>query len=609
MRVRDKKVTAGLLGITAALLLAGVVCVTDSVIKKQKVIYDYESNRTENCTSRLFGENTYVFSPQDSPEKVNEILEDLWSKQESNQFGKERYAIYFMPGEYDESIAVKVGFYMQAAGLGELPTDTKIASLNCDARWLGDDPANHNACCNFWRGVENLEIGSNTVWAVSQATFMRRVSIEGALYLHDDYGWCSGGFLADSDITLMIDSGSQQQWLSRNNKFKTWMGENWNMVFAGDEPGCDPVGTWPAKAYTAVEKTPVIREKPFLIYDEEEGFMVFVPKLRKEAAGISWEQGAEGEKIPLSEFYIARPEKDTAQTLNEALQRGKHLLFTPGIYRLEEALSIEKENTIVLGMGLATLEPLNGNACIETADADGIFIAGLLFDAGERISDNLLVVGDKENSGDHTDNPICLSDVFFRVGGAEAAYPAQAKICATINSSQVIGDNFWVWRADHGNQVAWDANIADTGIVVNGDDVSMYALMVEHFQKYQTVWNGSNGMVIMYQSEMPYDVPSQEEWMSHDGTCNGYASFYVDEAAEQFEGYGLGIYSYHRDAVVDAECAMELPDKEGVKVHHICAIMITGNPGIRHVINEAGDAADYPGARSIIIEYENGIQK
>lgn len=604
-----RKLTMSLLGIAAAVLIAGAVCVANSVIKRQKTSYDYESNRTENYTSRLFGDNTYVFSPQDDPKRVNEILEKLWAEQETNQFGKARYAVYFMPGEYDESIAVKVGFYMQAAGLGELPTDTKIASLNCDARWLGDDPSNHNACCNFWRGVENLEIDSNTVWAVSQATFMRRVNIEGALYLHDDYGWCSGGFLADSNVTLMIDSGSQQQWLSRNNSFKTWMGENWNMVFAGDEPGCDPTGTWPAKAYTAVEKTPVIREKPFLIYDEKEGFMVFVPELRTEAAGISWQQGAAGEKIPLSEFYIAKPETDTAQTLNEALRKGKHLLLTPGIYRLEEALLVEKENTIVLGMGLATLEPVNGNACMETADADGLLIAGLLFDAGEHISDNLLVVGEEGSTKDHTDAPICLSDVFFRVGGAESSYAAQARTCAVINSSQVVGDNFWVWRADHGDNVAWDKNMADTGIVVNGDDVAMYALMVEHFQKYQTVWNGSNGTVIMYQSEMPYDVPSQEEWMSHDGTRNGYASFYVDEAAEGFEGYGIGIYSYHRDAVVDADCAMELPDKEGVKVCHICAIMITGNPGISHVINESGDAANYAGARSIIIEYENGIQK
>ena len=250
-----RNVMIGCALLAAAGIIAGIASATYPLLKEKLKKYDYESNKTENYTSSLFGEHTYVFSPEDDPTEVNRILEELWSRQETSQFGKDRYAVYFMPGTYDESIAVKVGFYTQVAGLGILPTDTKIPSLNCDARWLGDDPGNHNACCNFWRGVENLEIDSNTMWAVSQATFMRRVNIEGALYLHDNYGWCSGGFLSDSKVSLMIDSGSQQQWLSRNNEFKTWMGENWNMVFLGDEAGCDPDGTWPGKAYTSVETT------------------------------------------------------------------------------------------------------------------------------------------------------------------------------------------------------------------------------------------------------------------------------------------------------------------------------------------------------------------
>ena len=605
-----RKVIIGCALLAAAGIIAGIASMTYSFMKEKQKKYDYESNKTENYTSKLFGGNTYIFSPEDDPAEVNRILEELWNKQETSQFGKDRYAVYFMPGTYDESIAVKVGFYTQVSGLGLLPTDTKITSLNCDARWLGDDPGNHNACCNFWRGVENLEIDSNTVWAVSQATFMRRVDIEGALYLHDDYGWCSGGFLSDSKVSLMIDSGSQQQWLSRNNDFKTWMGENWNMVFLGDEEGCDPTGTWPAKAYTSVETTPVVQEKPFLIYDETEGFMVYVPELRRDATGISWKDGnAAGEKISLNEFYIARPETDTAQTLNQALTEGKHLLFTPGIYELDEALKVNNADTILLGMGLASLQPVNGNACVETADADGIIIAGILFDAGETESENLLVVGEEGCSNSHSENPICLSDVFFRVGGADAAFAAKVKKCVTINSNDVIGDNFWVWRADHGDNVAWDQNTADNGIIVNGDNVTMYALMVEHFLEYQTIWNGDNGTVVMYQSEMPYDVPSQAEWQSHDGEMNGYASFYVDEEVENFEAWGIGIYSYHRDAAVEAFCAMEVPDKDNVKVHHICAIMITGNPGISHVINDKGDPAYTGGARSIIVEYANGIQK
>ena len=103
------------------------------------------------------------------------------------------------------------------SGLGLLPTDTKIKAINTYARWLSDDPKNHNATCNFWRSIENLEMQSDTVWAVSQATGMRRVKVDGNLALHDNYGWASGGFLADSQIEGIVDSGSQQQWLSRNN--------------------------------------------------------------------------------------------------------------------------------------------------------------------------------------------------------------------------------------------------------------------------------------------------------------------------------------------------------------------------------------------------------
>ena len=126
----------------------------------------------------------------------------------------------------------------------------------------------------------------------------------------------------------------------------------------------------------------------------------------------------------------------------------------------------------------------------------------------------------------------------------------------------MVGDNFWVWRADHGDNVAWEKNEAENGIIINGDDVTMYALMVEHFEQYQTVWNGDHGKVYMYQSEIPYDVPNQEVWMSHEGQKNGYASFYVDDAVDTFEAWGLGVYLYNRDASVELDTAMEVPDKK-----------------------------------------------
>lgn len=522
--------------VIAVLLLAVLGLTVGRMVSKNN---ERHMQKTKNYHNELFGENVYLFSPEDDPAEINAILEELYEQQEENQFGDERYAIYFMPGVYDESIEVNVGYYTQIAGLGVLPTDTRIESLQCLARWMGDDPNNHNACCNFWRGVENIELGSNTVWAVSQATFMRRVQIDGALYLHDDYGWCSGGFLADTNVELLTDSGSQQQWLSRNCNWKLWMGSNWNMVFAGIEEGKTPEGTWPLIPYTDVEKTDWIQEKPFLIYDKEEGYQVFVPQVRTDAVGTSWKNGAAGEKIPISEFYVAKPGTDTAETMNAALESGKNLLFTPGIYELDEPIVVDRPDTIVLGMGLASLRSVDGSTCLQTADVPGLIIAGLLFDAGTTESENLMVVGydaDETDSEDSSDREsIMLSDLFFRVGGIPTAEPTKTKCCVTVNSSNVIGDNFWVWRADHGDQVAWDKNTAPNGIIVNGDDVTIYALMVEHFGEYQTIWNGENGKICMYQSEIPYDVPEQSVWMSHNGEMEGYASIYVDEDVQQFE--------------------------------------------------------------------------
>ncbi|MBR4760439.1 MAG: sialidase [Lachnospiraceae bacterium] len=575
-----------------------------------------------------FGKRTYVFTPDDPPEKVSAILEELWEKQEANQFGDDRYAVLFMPGEYDESIVLKTGFYTQMSGLGKKPTDTRLGGLYLNARWMSDDPSNHMALCNFWRGIENLQIGGDATWAVSQATFFRRMAVEGSLYLHDEYGWASGGFLADSYVKNMIDSGSQQQWLTRNSKFSSWMGENWNLVFMGDGPGCDPVGTWPGRAYTSVEKTPVIAEKPYLCYSPGEGYCVVNPALRKDCSGMSWTQDdripkdkmtengmaddrmlSTGEdkgdtSIPLDEFYIADPDRDTAASINEALKDKKHLLLTPGIYELEDSIRIDRAGTIVLGMGLATLRPMTGKSCMETADEDGIVLAGILFDAGPKKSDYLLSVGRKDKS--HEDDPIRLYDLFFRVGGASDKYDAKADTCVVLNSNDVIGDNFWVWRADHGDNVGWDQNTSKTGIRIEGDRNYLYALMVEHFSQYQTIWNGEGGVCVMYQSEMPYDVPKQSAWNSAEGRRHGFASFKVGDDVQAFEGIALGIYSYHRDTPVEAYCGMEVPKRKGVHIHNICTVMLNGNPGITHVINDDGDAVMHGGERAIIVDYADG---
>ena len=93
-----------------------------------------------------------------------------------------------------------------------------------------------------------------------------------------------------------------------------------------------------------------------------------------------------------------------------------------------------------------------------------------------------------------------LYDIFCRSAGAAVG---KTDCMVTIHSNDVVGDNFWLWRADHGSGVGWNCQNKPTGLTVNGDNVTLYGLFVEHCQEYQTVWNGNGGRVYFYQSEMP----------------------------------------------------------------------------------------------------------
>ena len=562
----------------------------------------YESEGDAVTDASVLGKNVYVFSPDDDAQKVQKQVDKIYDKQMTNQFGDERYAVLFKPGKYNNSLQVKVGFYTQVAGLGIMPTDTDINKLWVNADWMF-----HNATCNFWRSAENFSLTEYCMWANSQAVSLRRMDSNNGIVLSDGEGWSSGGFMSDCYFRGTVSSGSQQQYFFRNNDWRHFENGVWNMVFTGVAPDSITGGEWPYMPYTKVENVPVEQEKPFLCYDEENGYGVIVPELKKDSQGISWKTGTKGTFYSLNMFYITNPEKDNADTINEALNKGKNILFTPGIYELDQALEIKNENTIVYGMGLATLVAKKGNACMKVGDVSGVKVCGLLFEAGEDESETLLEIGNKKSDKDHSENPMCFSDVYFRVGGGK--YAGKVKSCVVINANNVIGDNFWVWRGDHSTNVGWDVNTAPNGIIINGDNVIMYGLFVEHFQEYQTIWNGNGGKLYFYQSEMPYDAPSQKKYKSHDGKVNGYSSFKVADDVTSFEGYGLGIYCYNRDADIEILSAVEVPDIKGVKLHNVCTVKLNGQGQITHVINKEGNATVRGGNAERIMEYENGVQE
>lgn len=529
-----------------------------------------------------FGSNVLVFDPSMSMASIQSQLDTVYTQQDSAQFGTGRFAYFFKPGQY--ALDVQVGFYTHVVGLGQSPDDVVVTgAVRAKADWLGND----NATCNFWRGVENLAvvptpgIDSNVdVWAVSQGTHLRRAHVKGALALDDDGGWSSGGFIADSLVDGTVNSGSQQQFLTRNDD-DAWQGSNWNMVFVGD--GQPPSGMWPSPPYTVAQATPLVREKPFLYLDPGGNYLVMVPALKTASVGHSWADGVPpGSPLSIDRFYLAQPGTDTATTMNAALAQGQHLMLTPGIYHLEAPLQVIRPGTIVMGLGLATLIPDDGTPILQVADVDGVTLAGFILEAGPTSSSTLLEIGPAGSAQDHAANPTAVFDVHCRVGGAD---PGQAASCVTVNSSDVLLDNLWLWRADHGNGVGWTDNTSNNGIVVNGDDVTAYGLFVEHFQQYQTLWNGNGGAAYFYQSEMPYDPPDQASWMSGPSE-DGYPSYKVADSVTSHTAEGLGVYSVF-DNDVTAANGIEAPSGAGISMHHMVTVSLAAG-SITHIVDGTG---------------------
>ncbi|MFD0413489.1 coagulation factor 5/8 type domain-containing protein [Streptomyces sp. NPDC127108] len=524
------------------------------------------------------GPNVIVFEPSTSG--IQARLDEIFKRQESAQFGTGRYALLFKPGTY-HGLNAQIGFYTAIAGLGLSPDDTTInGDVTVDAGWFDG-----NATQNFWRSAENLALvpvnGTNR-WAVSQAAPFRRMHVRGGLNLAPTgYGWASGGYIADSRVDGEVGPYSQQQWYTRDSAVGGWRNAVWNMVFSGVEGA--PAQSFPEPPYTTLQTTPLSREKPFLYLDGAD-YKVFLPELRTNARGVSWGSGTpRGTSVPLSRFYVARPGVSAA-TLNQALEEGLHLLFTPGIYHLDRTVEVRRAGTVVLGLGYATLIPDNGVTALKVADVNGVRLAGLLIDAGPVNSPTLLEIGPQGADADHSADPITVQDVFIRIGGAG---PGKATTSMVVNSRHTIVDHTWVWRADHGDGVGWETNRADYGVRVNGSDVLATGLFVEHFNKYDVQWYGERGRTIFYQNEKAYDAPDQAAIQN--GNMKGFAAYRVDDSVTTHEAWGLGSYCYYNvDPSIVQHHGFAAPTKPGVKFHHLLVVSLGGKGQYERVINDTG---------------------
>ncbi len=603
-----------ILVITAAAPIVGVAAATPSnpYSTSANSAVSYSAPPSSTAGQPDFGPNVYVFNPSMSQSAIQATVDAVATQQVSNQFGTQRYALLFEPGTYGTSatpLIFQVGYYTTVAGLGASPSDVTInGAINVSNQCFGS--GNCTALVNFWRSLSNLTINVTTAsactssaefWAVSQASPVRRVQINGNLFLFDycsGPGFASGGFIADSAFANgTIINATQQQWITRNSNIDGWTNGVWNQVFSGvvGAPAqCFPQVAPCSGPYTTLPTSPVTREEPYLYVDSDGGYNVFVPAVQRNSSGTTWAGGATpGSSIPIEKFFVAHP-TDSVEKINVALLFGKNLILTPGVYNLDRSIVVPYPDTVVLGIGFPTLIPQNGNPSMIVISSKGDLLSGMIFDAGPTKSPVLLEAGTFLSLifDDHAAaDPSAIQDVFFRIGGAEAG---SATTSLVVNSSDTILDDIWAWRADHGNGVGWTTNVGDTGVVINGENVTAYGLFVEHYQKYEVVWNGNGGTDIFFQNEMPYDPPSQAAWMEAPGV-DGWAAFKVANNVKTFSGYGMGSYSFFNQGVpIFAANAFEVPTTlPAGSMHDLLTIFLStsGSGGISNVINNTGGSS------------------
>jgi hypothetical protein len=601
--------------------------------------------------SPLFGPNVCVFTPPSGAnaaaelQAIQTVVNNIAIQQVplAAQFNEPGYALLFEPGTYGSvttPLVFQVGYYTEVAGLGAVPQDTVIngqidvfpnapASApgpgNCYVT-LGQTCYWANSTVNFWRSLSNLDLnvmtassttyvpalltmqspindgncfgGANDFWSVSQATPVRSVIINGSLWFqsfcsetnYQSNNYASGGFLANAKVSGVVHFSGNQQFMTRNSEIGSANGcpnGLWNNVFSGVKSATPipPVFSGSCQQNTVVPSTSTSEEQPFL-YKDSTGWHVFVPAVRHDSVGTSWGSGPPaGSSLPLSSFFIASP-SNSASDMTSALAKGKNLILTPGIYALDHAITAPHPDAVILGLGFATLVPQNGGAALKVVSNKGVKLAGFMVDAGPVNSDVLVSVGTPGQSTGSATNPDLVSDVFFRIGGATLG---KATVSLQVNADNAILDDVWAWRADHGTGVGWTSNTADTGLVVTGDNVTATGLFVEHYQKNEVIWSGQGGNVVFFQNELPYDPPTQADWMASP-TQQGYPAFLVTPNVKTFSGTGMGSYVVfiQTTATISDDMAFQAPQTPGVQFNNLLCVWISGSGGLNSIINGVG---------------------
>lgn len=603
------------------------------------------------------------FRDENGDEKKTIIMDEMLDRKRGH-FTEKRVAVLFRPGHYKD-INFPVGYWTQVLGLGETPDDVRFSG-NLGVYALPANTDNHEvgSLDTFWRSAENFVADANFIehpenpglytvpvgstpddlrsptkyyplpnltvngkdtskygmlWAVSQAAPIRRIKVKKNLHLALGDNWASGGFAGNVDVGGFLNFGGQQQYIIRNGRVgEHIVGGAWSSVLVG----CDHKG-WSGDEPSVVtdEKATEHRiEKPYIFIEDDTLFLA-IPKVQRHSTGFDHSKLTDAEKVVIDNLKYVQvfSPSDDPRAIQNAASKGVHIILGPGIYHFDNTLDVTVDNQVILGIGMPTIvAPETGKPCIHVlSTTSGVRISGISLEANV-LSDadydgsSLFDWGEKNNSesGNAFNNPGAIHDMFALVGGRNIDRSVKVQTMVRIYSDDIVGDNLWLWRADHTQLAAGEKPnkpdlseyhlttygecMCDTGLEVRGRNVSINGLAVEHTYKDMVKWFGPNGRVNFYQSELPYDVGA-----AHYKDTTGYR---VHKNARDHIAKGAGVYSYFRD-FDDVEVLSGIVDHSNSKFENSFTVMLNGYYGIKGVVNEKGPPTLQHGLPNVLLKH------
>ena len=271
--------------------------------------------------------------------------------------------------------------------------------------------------------------------------------------------YASGGFIADSRFSGAHRRQRLAAAVPRPQQRRR------RLVERRLEPGLRRRATGRPRSRSRARRTrrcpriPVSREKPFLYVDGAGSYDVFVPDASSTTRRARRGRTARrpGRSIPIDQLLRREARRQRADDQPARWRTARTCCFTPGVYDIDSTIARQaRRHDRARSRAWRRSTAENGvvpDDASRTCRASTI--SGLIFDAGAVNSPALLrsVDNSARRSASDPGDPTALHDVFFRIGGPHVG---KATVSLKVNSDNVILDDIWAWRADHGTGVGLD---------------------------------------------------------------------------------------------------------------------------------------------------------